>query len=243
MSILPVKFNFWQRHPMNTQAKVTIDLDFLQKTARKLAEHCGHDEYHQLQLTWTEDVWKIAAKYLPEQIDRCMDLGAFTGINSIALSTFSKEVIAVDHQSYLPDWIPPNVHFCEANVDSAEWEKQLIPGPYQVCFMIEILEHLRWSPIPLLKWLNKHVHLLVITTPDDEEWPALEVHPWSQYTHYRYLPTAFPGCVGNPNPMFHVKQYKQHEFVELLSECNFRVLELNRVGNGRHQLLAVCVPR
>lgn len=220
-----------------------IDSTFLSNTAKKLTDYCGHQEYHQIQLVWTSDVWKIAPKYFPEQLSRCLDIGAFTGINSIAFSSLAQEVIAMDQHSFLPDWLPPNIHFCEADIDTADWEGKIPAGPYDVCFMVEVLEHLRWSPIPFLKWLNKHVNLLVITTPDDAEWPSIEIHPWSQFGHYRYIPTAFPGCTGNPSPMYHVKQYQQHEFVELLSECDFRVLELNRVGTGKHQLVAVCQPR
>jgi len=43
--------------------------------------------------------------------------------------------------------------------------------------------------------------------------------------------------------MTHCKQYTQVEFIELLDFCGFKVVELQRVGNGSHQMMAICSPR
>jgi len=210
----------------------------IQNLAQKLINSCGHAEYHRLMLDWTIDLWSYLNKYLENLsfIPHVLDIGCFTGVNSILLSQFSEFVTCIDCENYLPSWKPDNITFHQTNLDSGEWE--ISDQHYNICLMVEVLEHLKWSPIPLLKFLCSHVDLLFITTPDDEEWPSLKNHPWTHYTDYKYMPTAYKGCSGNPKPMFHVKQYKQHEFLELLSVCGFRVIELVRVGESKHQLLA-----
>ena len=55
-------------------------------------------------------------------------------------------------------------------------------------------------------------------------------------------PAWFDGTFGEEF-VEHIKQYKMSEFVELLGESGFRVIELVRVGEGKHQMLAICQPR
>ncbi len=207
----------------------------------RLIRDCGHAEYHQISEVWNRDIWHYAEKYVEALSGNAIDIGAFTGFNSFCLSAYFDKVYSVDHVCYLPEDRPGNIEFVEADIDSHDYK---LPDKFfNACFMVEILEHLRWSPLPLLKWLATHVGLLFITTPDDDEWPPLKDHEWVHRGHYSQLPLAYEGCEANPIPMEHVKQYKMSEFVELLSECGFRVIELVRVGEGKHQMLAICQPR
>jgi len=215
--------------------------EFRNGLKNRLIRDCGHKEYHDISEIWNLDIWQYAEKYLEQLSGNAIDIGAFTGFNSFSLSEYFEKVYSIDHVCYLPDDRPDNIEFIEADIDSYNYK---LPDEFfNVCFMVEILEHLRWSPLPLLKWLASHVGLLFITTPDDDEWPPLKDHEWVQRGHYSKLPVAYEGCKGNPIPMEHVKQYKMPEFIELLSECGFRVIELVRVGEGKHQLLAICQPR
>lgn len=221
--------------------KSRIVCEELELLSKQLIMSCGHKEYHEISKVWNTDVWMHANRYLNSNYNNALDLGAFTGFNSILLSRICKNVYSLDHECYLPKDKPKNIDFVKSNIDTVDYN---IPDiNIDVCFMIEILEHLRWSPIPLLKTLSTQVKLLFITTPDDEEWPPLEDHEWVHKCHYRDIPVAFEGCEGNPLPMNHVKQYKSSEFVELLEECGFRINELVRIGEGKHQLLAICQPK
>ena len=141
----------------------------------------------------------------------------------------------------MEDEISGEAHFYETNLDSCTWN--LPQKKYHVTFMVEVLEHLLWSPVPLLTNLSECSKYMLITTPDDREWPPLKRTQYARYAHFLNIPTAFPGCLGNPSPFDHCKQYKEEEFVELLAFCNWRVVKLSRIGPHKHQLLAVCESR
>ncbi len=212
-----------------------------EETCTALAEWSPHKEYVALQRTWNREVLEHFGRY----VGRCtggaaLSLGAFHGALELAVVRFFEEIVAVDHECFLPPWTPATVHFHRTNLDTSEW---LLPERhYSCCFMIEVLEHLLWSPVPLLRWLARHCDHLFITTPDDDEWPAM-TQPHARHQHYSALPTAFPGAPSNPTPMTHCKQYRPSEFVELVTECGFRVVELQRVGEGGHQVLLICTSR
>lgn len=230
----------------------------LQECTEKLAKSGkGSDaDYANLQYTWNKDILERSYPYFPHVGNAAMGIGAFMGALEIAIADEFDKVVAVDHKSYLPKWKPKNVVFHKANIDTADWElptnrkkgadtsAPLAPEErYDVCFFIETIEHLLWSPLPLLKWVHANTHLFVISTPDDAEWPPMEIHPWTRFQHFSNIPAASPGAKNNPLPMYHTKQYKQAEFMELLDSVGFRVIEFFRTGDGKHQMVAICQPR
>src|SRR4030042_1527506 len=201
------------------------------------------NEYSQLQLTWNLDILNRSISWIPKSTDKLIGLGSYQGEIEISLSHFFNKVICVDHKSYLPNWKPKNVFFYKADIDSGDWRLPNDEGMFDVCYLIEIIEHLLWSPIPLLKWMKTFSHISVISTPDDKEWPAMEIRPWIRYQHFKSIPSASPGVKGNPEPINHCKQYTQSEFIELLDFVGFRLLEFFRTGEGKHQMVAICSPR
>lgn len=202
-------------------------------------------DYAKLQLTWNKDILERSYDYLPYESGRAIGIGSFMGALEIALASKYKTVTCVDHKSYLPFWKPKNVKFYKADIDSNDWKMPSLKNGerYDVCYFIETIEHLLWSPLPLLNWIKQNVHCFVISTPDDLEWPEMEIHPWTRYQHFSDIPAASPGVKGNPLPMFHTKQYNQAEFVEILDYVGFRVNEFFRTGEGKHQMVAICQPR
>ncbi len=207
----------------------------------RLASETVHRDYCVLQKTWNSDVIRYAGRYIsPGRDQNALCLGSFLGAFEIALSDVMNKVVAVDHECFLPSWRPPNVEFVSTDLDGVDW--QLPKEHFDLCFMIEVLEHLLWSPIPLLKWISRHCGILAISTPDDREWPPME-SPFARYGHFLTVPTASPGCRPNPKPMFHCKQYGQAEFVELLDFCGFRVLEFQRLTEHKHQMLLIAASR
>lgn len=217
----------------------------LSDVTQKIASQSkGSDsEYAHLQYTWNKDILDRSYDYFPRVSNKAIGIGSFMGALEIALADEFKEVVAVDHKSYLPKWTPKNVNFHKANIDSAGWKLPIVEERFDVCYFIETIEHLLWSPLPLLKWVHGNSHLFVISTPDDAEWPAMEINPWTRFQHFSNIPAASPGAKSNPLPMYHTKQYTQAEFIEILDYVGFRVLEFFRTGDGKHQMVAICQPR
>jgi hypothetical protein len=203
-----------------------------------------HKEYCDLQMTWNYQVLLHSSHLaLGGMInrDRLLSLGSFLGLAEMAYAEIFKEVVCVDQHNFLPSFKPENITFHQADLDSSAWT--LPEGRFNICFMIEILEHLFWSPIPLLKSLHACCDMLVITTPDDDEWPPMTIHPYTRYQRFDAIPSAFPGATGNPAPMFHCKQYSQSEFIDLLTFCGFRIVEFRRIGLDSKQMLIICTSR
>ena len=219
-----------------------IDLvEKLKEYTKKLMHGPEHAEYAELQLTWNQKILEETIEYILKPDGNAIGIGSFQGAVEMALSNFYKNVYCVDHQNFLPKWKPDNILFHKTNIDSGNWS--LPEVHFEICYFVEVIEHLLWSPLPLLKWIHSHCDRLVVSTPDDFEWPDVENYPWTRYQHFSAIPSAVPDSVSNPNPMFHCKQYGQSEFIELLNFANFRVEKFFRVGEGSHQMVAVCTPR
>jgi len=220
-------------------------LGYLEKYTKKItAENTGSAaEYSDLQYTWNRDILDRSFDYIPGGSNKAIGIGSFQGALEIALSPFFNKVICVDFESFLPSWKPSNIVFHTANLDSGDWELPDREAMFDIAFCIETLEHLLWSPLPLLKWMRQNAHISVISTPDDNEWPPMPIRPWSRYQKYSSIPPASPKVFGNPEPMNHCKQYSQAEFVEMLDFAGFRLLEFFRTGEGKHQMVAIVQPR
>lgn len=219
-------------------------IDVYRESTRRAAEGSAHAEYCVLQSTWNQKVVDISSRYVLDGSigrDRALSLGSFLGLVEIAYAKVFQEVVCVDQDDYLAAFRPPNLSLHKADLDTSKW---VMPeGRFNICFMVEILEHFLWSPVALLKWIQANCDMLVITTPDDREWPALGAKPYMRHQHFSAIPGATGEVAGNPEPMSHCKQYTQEEFIELLSFCGFRLVEFQRVGSGSNQMLAVCTPR
>lgn len=224
---------------------VSTAIRLLEKQTKKIAAAKNGDDadYAHLQHTWNKDILERAVQYIPTSADKMIGLGSFQGALELSMAPFFNQVTCVDFESFLPEWKPDNVRFYQANLDSNEWRLPEDEGMFDVAFCIETIEHFLWSPLPMLTWMKTYAHISVISTPDDKEWPAMAIRPWTRYQHFSNLPAAAPGVQGNPEPMNHCKQYTQAEFIELLDFVGFRVIEFFRVGEGKHQMCAIVQPR
>ena len=219
-------------------------LDSYKELTSRAGHETEHKEYCELQMTWNYQVLLHSSSYVVGDVinrNRLLSLGSFLGLAEMSYANIFKEVVCVDQDNFLASFKPDNLSFHQADLDSSSWT--LPEGRFDICFMVEILEHLFWSPVPLLKALQKKCDMLVITTPDDNEWPEMTIHPYTRYQHFSAIPSPFPGATGNPAPMFHCKQYSQSEFIELLTSCGFRLLEFRRIGTESKQMLAICTSR
>lgn len=200
-----------------------------------------HSEYIELQKTWNESVLQYLKRWVSSS-SKVISIGSFLGAPEFVLSEQVDSILCCDLDDYLPKKRPSNISFRQINLDSLDLNLPL-DQHFDLCICVEVLEHLRWSPLPMLKWMRLHCNLLVISTPDDYEWPPVEDAPWTTKKHFRDIPFAEENSMGNPKPMSHCKQYSQTEFIELLDVCGFRVIELQRVGVGGHQMVAVAAAR
>lgn len=220
-------------------------MHYLDKHTQRLAAQKEGDDrdYAFLQYTWNKEILERSFDHIPKDAKKAIGIGSFHGALEMSLAPFMDKVLCVDHESFLPYWKADNVEFHQANIDSADWELPENEGMFDVAYCIETIEHLLWSPLPLLKWMKTYSHISVISTPDDDEWPAMDIRPWTRYQHFMNVPAAAPGVASNPRPMHHCKQYKQDEFIEMLDFVGFRVIEFFRVGDGKHQMCAIVQPR
>lgn len=226
---------------MKNNLDILKQFDKYTASAVKSSRTSSGKEYAQLQATWNRDIISHTLNFLPSDKNEIIGIGSFLGILEMAFADSYKKVNCVDFKSFLPRNKPKNVSFIKTNIDSADW--RLPDKMYDVCFFIETIEHLLWSPLPLLNWMKTHSHISVISTPDDKEWPAMDVRPWTRYQKFSSIPSASKGNKGNPEPMFHCKQYTQSELIEMLDFVGFRVLEFFRTGEGGHQMVAIVQPR
>jgi 2-polyprenyl-3-methyl-5-hydroxy-6-metoxy-1,4-benzoquinol methylase len=204
-------------------------LDYEKACNNALTEFPEHSDYITLQKTWNTKVLEVLnSKINPES--NIVSIGSFLGSAEIALAKSTHEIVCCDLESYLPKKLPNNVKFHQVNIDSNNLN--LPERHFDICLCIELLEHLRYSPIPMLDWIKSNCNLLVISTPDDDEWPSGENKPWTTKAHFSDIPFAKKGDQGNPTPMNHCKQYSQYEFVELLHLMDFRIEEMCRIHIG-----------
>ena len=211
----------------------------------KITDQCIKDDIHveycKIQREWNEPILRSLGKHVNLPANKMMVIGSFLGLTESALSPYYENIIGVDIENFHLPNLPQNIEFYQSDIDQSNWT--LPEDFFDTVMMVEVLEHLLWSPVPLLKWIAKHCSTFVVTTPDDKEWPALNLKPYMRYCHFSTIPNAIPGAPSNPEPMTHCKQYTQVEFIELLDFCGFKVVELQRVGNGSHQMMAICSPR
>lgn len=225
----------------NIAKEITERFDQLTQRSINGSRTKSDKEYAELQLSWNRDIILRCLNYLPTERNEIIGIGSFLGVLEMSFADHYKKVTCVDFKNFLPSWSPKNVLFTKANIDSATW--QLPEKMYDACFFIETIEHLLWSPMPLLKWMKTHSHYSIISTPDDREWPEMHIHPWNRYQSYQNIPPASPGAKGNPIPMEHCKQYTQTELISLLDDVGFRVVEFFRTGEGGHQMVVIVQPR
>ena len=206
-----------------------------------LIEFPQHREYIELQKTWNEPILRYFSRWIPLYNGRVASIGSFLGGLEIGLSQNVEEIICCDIDNFLPVNIPLNLKFHKISLDTNN--ANMPKGKFDVCFCIEVIEHLRYSPLPMLDWMRRNCKFVVISSPDDNEWPPVKDSYWTTKEHFTSIPLPTLGCEGNPIPMEHCKQYSQHELVELLDAVGFRIIEFQRVGSGGHQLLIMATPK
>lgn len=153
------------------------------------------------------------------------DIGCGVGYGARIMADAGATVMALDRSAEAIEYA--KTHYRHDNVRftaaAVEGFAGFTPADAAVCF--EMLEHLE-DPRPLLKKLSSAVPLLLASVPNEE------VFPWAGYAH-------------------HYRHYTRKDFLELLQECGWRVIEwygqqgaespVEEGANGR-TLIAVAVP-
>ena len=90
---------------------------------------------------------------------RILELGAFFGVNCMALRSFGYDVTAADMPEFIYD--PAQIERYARHgiaTKGVRLEDFLLPfddGAFDVIIMCEVLEHLNFNPLPLLKEINR----------------------------------------------------------------------------------------
>ena len=197
-------------------------------------------EYLKYSLGWH---YILAPKLLElPEVKEVLDVGALFGTMSIFLAKKGKQVTAVDgYVDKIPDKLKLkyNLNFIFTNLES-EIYPPFPENKFDLVLMSEILEHLNYNPVSALLLIRKTLKpggYLVITTPDDRDYPAVPKGPLARFCHHLKIPIWRKG--GKRQSFPHTKQYRYQEFLELLGNCGFSTQEFCKYEHEGIHMLAI----
>jgi len=160
---------------------------------------------------------------------KILEIGAFTGIVSAALAALGHEVTASDIAFVLSD--AKNAEFLDsAGVKTLPHDLSLLPFPspsseFDLVVMNEVLEHLNFNPIPLLKEFARVLKpggLLYCATPN-----LCRIHNRLRLLSGKGIFNPIHHLVMNLTPEtgmsvgLHWREWTKKEMVELFKEAGF----------------------
>lgn len=204
---------------------------------RTLAASDPHPHYLNAYMDEETAYWVYLPKWIYEdgQVYPCnssLDIGCAYG----TLALFCRRVLGCD--TYCSDFtdayftkrlLQLGIHFAQNNIElePLPWDRQ-----FDIVVFSEVLEHLRFSPLPTLQKIH---HLLApegrlyLSTPDAAHQGRLTTY----HKDYRKMPD--PVQVADVIDD-HVYIYTKRELVELVSDAGFTIVRLNYSPGicGRH---------
>jgi len=169
----------------------------------------GCERIYELGGMWT-------ASLHPEKV---LDVGCAYGTMAYVLTKAGMKVDCID--------IMPELHskkmFDELGVDfkKRNIETQKIDGEYDVVILTDVLEHLCYNPLPVLKKLRKICKKgLLLSTPAKEVDGVCE-GKWCDYVNWKQIPNYKDYKFTDG----HHHTYYLWELKELLEEAGFRITE------------------
>lgn len=196
------------------------------------------EEYLQYSRGWHYLIFQYIEKYRTGAY--ALDIGALFGVTSVFLSRIGMNVTALDgYADEIPDEIKSkyDLSFIFANLEHTN-RIPLFNDFFDMVIMSEVLEHLNYSPIPVLLTLRNAMKadgVLIINTPDDREYPDVPEGPVARNCHHLDIPIWEKDAPRQAFP--HSKQYLYKEFVELLENCGFKIREFIKFRyEGLHML-------
>lgn len=193
---------------------------------------------------WHYLIFKYIDK-ISKNAKTALDVGSLFGSTSIYLS--KSNIITTSLDGYvddIPDTLKLKYHLNFNFVNLEDVFPPLLPkNYYDIIVMSEVLEHLNYNPIPPLVYLRsllKSNGKMIITTPDNDNYPPIENSPVARRSHFLKIPTYKLKSHRQSFP--HSKQYDESEFRELLQTCGFNILEILKYEyQGIHFITVVSI--
>ena len=162
---------------------------------------------------------------------RVLEIGAFFGLVCITLQKFGLEVVAADIPEYME--MPEQVERFQRNgVARASVRLQDFVMPFEderfdVIIMTEVLEHLNFNPVPLLKEINRvgaKESLFYLSLPNLAYYMHRLRFLFGKSMHQSidsYFEQVKPGSLEIVNG--HWREYTRAEIVDLLSQLGYTI--------------------
>jgi 2-polyprenyl-3-methyl-5-hydroxy-6-metoxy-1,4-benzoquinol methylase len=198
------------------------------------------EEYLEYSRGWHYVIFQYIEKYLDGK--NILDVGALFGVTSVFLAKKGMNVTSLDgYVDEIPDVIKLKYDLCFlfSNLEHIK-KPPLFEKYFDMVVMSEVLEHLNYNPVPVLLNLRssmKDSGILIITTPNDREYPKVPKSPTARDCHHLEIPNWHKDAPRQAFP--HSKQYVFEEFDELLENCGFKISEIVKFRHEGSHMLAI----
>ncbi len=172
-------------------------------------------------------------KYSQNTEIKILEIGSFFGIVSVTLSRIGFRVTAIDIDEYIASRNLQRLFFANGvRFESVNLKYYRIPFPseeFDALIMCEVLEHLNFNPIPVIKELNRILKtggLLYITLPNllrSVNVLNLALHGKSIHNPIKDFFTQLNTKEGNKIVGLHWREYTAEELKEMLEEMDFSI--------------------
>lgn len=152
--------------------------------------------------------------YRPKTV---LDVGCAYGFMSYLLTLAEMKVTALDCMTLFNESVfkENNIKFIKRNIETQE-----IDGSYDLILLMDVLEHLNYNPLPVLKKLRKVGKSIIITTPAREVDDVMpEKARYKDFVNWKMIPNYKKYQFSDS----HHHTYTLWELKELLVEAGFKI--------------------
>lgn len=165
---------------------------------------------------------------------KILEVGSFLGVVSVILSRIGFQVISIDIDEYISSknlqqlFIDNGIRFSAVNL--RDYRIPLSSEEFDAVIMCEVLEHLNFNPLPVIKEINRILKkggLLYITLPNllrSVNVLQLALYGKSIHNPIKDFFTQLSSTEGNKIVGLHWREYTSAELKEMLEEMNFLIV-------------------
>lgn len=174
---------------------------------------------------------------------KILEVGSFLGVVSVTLSRIGFQVTAIDIEEYISSknlqqlFIDNGIRFSAVNL--RDYRIPLSSEEFDAVIMCEVLEHLNFNPLPVIKEINRILKkggLLYISLPNllrSVNILNLGLYGNSIHNPIKDFFTQLSSNEGNKIVGLHWREYTSAELKEMLEEMNFLIVRQDYEEPGR----------